>query len=206
MTMNEYYNSVIGKSIDTDGFPNSQPYQCVDLIKHYMKTMYSIPYGSYGNAVDYWYKTAPIILTKFYKVPYSCDIKEGDIIVWGDGTQTGEFGHVAISYQGKILEQNSSGRNYVTLDSLFTSALLGVLRPKEDKVLMTREQVITMFQTITGANPPESEIASYMKQDYVTATEFVKNNILSKKEDYMTYKTNNSGEYIKVTDLYIKKG
>jgi len=225
--MQEYANSVIGKSIDTDGYPPAQVYQCVDLAKHYMLTVYGVPYAAYGNAVDYWTNTDPAILAKFDPVSYPCDIKDGDVIVWGAGDETSKLGHIAVAYNGQMINQNNAGRNYVTVDNIFTSGLLGVLRPKENNT-MTEIQIIELYRFYLGAKKPAQSVIDYWKpytyeqlrnailngQEYKDVISRVKagtESIINHCPDDMVnnYKAptcpTNCPEYIKLSDIYIKK-
>ena len=132
------------KRVDTDGYPRGRVYQCVDLIKQYMHEEFGIPYGSYGDAVDYWHYTAPIILTKFTKVA-TTSVKKGDIVVLKpvDNLQRHKAGHITLasgkqtSFTYQALEQNGydgSGNgldgNAIRYRNISKSRILGVLRPK----------------------------------------------------------------------------
>jgi LysM repeat protein len=131
MNLEQFYSTHIDQVIETDGAPSDDPVQCVDLVKEYMRDCYGVPFGVYGNAVDYWTNTAGAILQKFDKIPTNEPI-DGDIVVWGDdtGSYTGIYGHVAVAFQGRVINQNNARRKFVTLDRYVSDGVLGVLRPK----------------------------------------------------------------------------
>lgn len=128
----------IGHRVD---FDYAYGYQCVDLIKQYMYSHFGIPNGALGNAIDYWTRTASVILTKFNRVATTSVVK-GDIVVL-NGLPGNPYGHIGIATGNQtattveILEQNGStgngkglGGDAIRLRSVPKSRIAGILRPK----------------------------------------------------------------------------
>lgn len=139
MTYAEFEAKWIGKRVDVDGVYG---YQCVDLVKAYIRDCYGIPNGAYGNAIDYWTRTAGVILTKFDKVSGS-NAKRGDIVIM-NGLTGNPYGHIGIATGAangtsvEILEQNGStgggsgtGADAIRKRYISRSRVAGLLRPKE---------------------------------------------------------------------------
>ena len=139
MTKSNYLIQANGKKIDVDGVPKNQPYQCVDLIKDYMKRCYGIPYFSIHNdAKNYYemYEDFPYLVKYFTRIKNTPSLvpKKGDIVVW-NGTKGNGHGHVAVSTgigdtkTFYSLDQNWEGP-YATKVKHDYKGVLGVLRPK----------------------------------------------------------------------------
>jgi len=138
MTYQAFIQKYMGERVDVDHYPSSNPYQCVDLVKAYVKEVYGIPYGSFGDAINYWTSTHPAILKKFTKVSRFSAPRRGDIVVFGYG----RLGHVALvdgssALRVSIVEQNGGmGRGYgvgtdvVRFASRSKAGVRGYLRPK----------------------------------------------------------------------------
>lgn len=139
MNYPEFEQSWLGKRTDVDGV---YAYQCVDLVKQYFIDVIGIPNGNYGDAIDYWRYTSPVILNKFYKV-HSTDVLQGDVVVINP-TATNENGHIGVATgattatQVEILEQNGSkgdgsGTGYDAIRKRYIArnTISGLLRPKE---------------------------------------------------------------------------
>lgn len=141
MTFKEFQTKWLGKRVDTDGYPPKAIYQCVDLAKQGLKEMHGIPYGAYGDAVAYWYRTASVILKKFDKVASSA-AKEGDVVIL-KGINGNAAGHIGWgtgrSLPGyiQILEQNGAtgngsgtGGDAIRTRYVPRTRVLGLLRKK----------------------------------------------------------------------------
>ena len=136
MSYQDFKNSVIGTRIDYD---HVYAYQCVDLILAYAK-YYGIPSGVWGNAIDYWNRPSPALLTKFSLVS-GTDCQQGDIVVLY-GLSGNPYGHIGICESQtattvKLLEQNMSGsgtglgRDAIGIyRDIPKSRIAGLLRPK----------------------------------------------------------------------------
>lgn len=138
MTYQEFENRWLGKRVDYDGVFG---YQCVDLIKQYLRSRFGLRPGSWGNAIDYWRYTNPAILKKFDKVS-STNAKRGDIVIL-KGLSGNPYGHIGIATGRnttttvEILEQNGStgggsgtGKDAIRKRAVLKSRIAGLLRPK----------------------------------------------------------------------------
>lgn len=142
------------------------PGQCVSLISMYLHDCFNLSPLGWGNAVDYYLIPNPMLLTDFDKI-YTTDFQDGDILVWGDdpGTFTNIYGHIAIWYKGKIMNQNNNGRMYLTLDNFFSGGFLGVLRPKGGNMAtITTEAVVALSIATTGKQPSNDDEKKYINQ------------------------------------------
>ena len=141
MSYASFRNKWIGKRVDYD---RVYGYQCVDLIKQYMKEGYGLNAGTWGNAIDYWYNTNPAIYAKFTRVA-TINVRAGDIVILR-GVNGNPYGHIGIAsgkklpYYRQILEQNGStgngsgvGGNAIRERYIRTNRIVGVLRPKVAK-------------------------------------------------------------------------
>lgn len=165
MTFAQFKSKWLGKRVDTDGIPKGRPYQCVDLIKQGLKEMHGIPYGSYGDAIDYWYNTAPAIARKFEKLKTSAG-KEGDIVIL-NGINGNADGHIGWSTgrnslpgYTEILEQNGHGSGLgVGSDAIRTRWI-----PRYRVVGVLRKRVVstTVYHTVVSGDSL-SKLASVFK-------------------------------------------
>ena len=143
MTFDEFINTYKGSHIDYDGVAG---YQCVDLIKHYLRDVFGIYAGAWGHAKDYWNITNRANVSDyFYNVPNTPDliVERGDIVVWG-AMPGNPYGHVAIglglgdvngfqsldqnwgnNFQEQAVRQIGHNFNYV----------IGVLRVRDKSIL-----------------------------------------------------------------------
>lgn len=120
--------------------PPEQWYQCVSLVKEYLRGFGLNP-GHWGHAIDYWGRTHPDILTRFDRVQTSA-AEQGDIVILL-GLPGNPYGHIGISTgrldpaSVEILEQNgqTGGGTGMSGDRIRTrfvarGRVAGVLRPK----------------------------------------------------------------------------
>lgn len=118
-------------------------YQCVDLILMYIKEEYGLPSGVWGNAIDYWQRPSPMLLTKFSLIA-TTDCQPGDIVVLY-GLSGNPYGHIGIcdgqnATVVNILEQNGAGsgtgtgRDAISVRGIPKSRIAGILRPKSAPV------------------------------------------------------------------------
>lgn len=140
MTYASFKKEWLGRRVDYD---HVYAYQCVDLILQYVKEGYGLATGVWGNAIDYWNKPTPTLLTKFNKVSGSA-AKQGDIVVF-HGLAGNPYGHIGIcdsstSTTVTVLEQNGNGSSTGTggdairTRSIAKSRVAGLLRPKAASV------------------------------------------------------------------------
>lgn len=124
MTIKEYINEVLWGRVD---FDNSFWYQCVDLVRDYVKKVYNHTLGRSGWSAKSWY-WIPSSFPNWKKVkndPTQKDLvpKIGDIVFfdWGDywhvGVCTETYGNANLL---QVLEQNGGNGNG---DGLKTNAI-----------------------------------------------------------------------------------
>ena len=121
--------------------------ECVSLISRYLVDCFGLNPGAWGNARDYILNTNPNILAKFDKIQTN-QFKNGDIGVWDDANK--RFGHIAIWFNGKWMNQANNGRKYLTLDNISLNYFLGVLRPKNGggSMITTKEQLDRLYLAV----------------------------------------------------------
>lgn len=126
-----------GRRIDYD---HVYSYQCVDLILQYVYEKYGLGNSVWGNGIDYWNHTSPILLSKFDKLS-TTDCRQGDIVVLY-GLAGNPYGHIGICESQtvssvRLLEQNAAGSGTGTgrdaigiYRDIPKSRIAGILRPK----------------------------------------------------------------------------
>lgn len=142
MTIPEYLKWAAGRRIDTDGVP-SQPYQCADLIKDFLKKRWGYnfsftlpernPYG-YARSIYENFNYYPLLRSKALKIKYTPGLvpQRGDIVVWGQ--EVGKAGHVAIatgtgdSTYFISLDQNWGKKYYVAETKHSYKGVIGIIR------------------------------------------------------------------------------
>ncbi|RDH76337.1 hypothetical protein DVS77_21520 [Mycolicibacterium moriokaense] len=124
-----------------------------------MEQVLGIKTSSWGNAVDYW--TNPAVLAHFDKV---ADRRDGDILIWGDdrGNWTGPQGHIAISYQGRILNQNFGGTLQVSINDFFSPGYKGALRPKGGDIPM--EEIQKLWEALDASNKDKDQLWVHLNE------------------------------------------
>lgn len=121
---------------------NATKYQCVSLVKQYVRECYELNPGAWGNAIQWWSATNPAVLTKFTKDPTG-NVQKGDIVILrtvGHIDYAG-YGHIGIATGNgdpnsiEILEQNGLGSgsglggDAIRTRYVARNRLAGVLRP-----------------------------------------------------------------------------
>lgn len=127
-SLDRFASDTMGKSYGN--FNGGFVGECVSYVQQYMIRCLGISPSGWGNAVDYWTKPNPNFAKHFTRIGADQPRKDGDIIVWQGDARSGvsHYGHIAIAYQGRVLQQNFEGR-YVSLNNMFTPGLLGYWRP-----------------------------------------------------------------------------
>jgi hypothetical protein len=135
---------------------NETKFQCVSLIKQYLRECYGIEAGAWGNAIHYWTRTAAPILTKFNQVSNS-EAQKGDIVIlWG--VNNNPLGHIGIATGGstpsqvEILEQNGqtgngtgTGGDAIRVRYVARSRVAGLLRPIPAPVPLPSPFTLSLF-------------------------------------------------------------
>ena len=149
-SLEDFKNQTLGRSYGNPPpvlTPNQGTYigQCVSYIRQYIQAVLGLPDQRVGNAITYW--NSAYMNQYFDKV--SGPLKDGDIMIWGNdpGSWTGPEGHIAISYGGKLLQQNGGNAPLkVSIGSSFSPGYLGAYRIKGGN------DVITVKDFNTGAD------------------------------------------------------
>ncbi len=142
-TYKQFIADHLGRAVDYDGVADEQ---CVDLVKCYLKEVFGLESGAWGDA-HCWYDNFNHILTlynNFTRIPNTPNFvpKKGDIGVWDSGLSPKGFGHIAIcTGEGDTNhfyshDQNWTGRHDPCTKVYHTySHFAGVLRPKnQDRI------------------------------------------------------------------------
>ena len=136
MSPQDFYNQVIGKKFDFDGWYGAQ---CWDGWAHFIDVL-GLP-SKYNKTITGWADGIWInrvsIGTPEYFNCYSgsSGLQDGDWCVWGQGSSSAcPYSHVAMYYQGKFLGQNQNGHEYFTLVGISLKGILGYLRLKQWEV------------------------------------------------------------------------
>ena len=153
MTFDEFLEAHIGKAMDYD---KVAPNQCVDLVKFYLKQVFDIESGAWGNA-HCWYdnfNNIPNLKNNFTRIANTPEFipQRGDIMVWSISLN-GKWGHIAIcdgigdttyfysydqNWTGNLDPCNRIKHNY--------NHVLGVLRPKDQTRIKGKEKkAMTVF-------------------------------------------------------------
>lgn len=151
-----------GKSIDVDGYPPEQPYQCVDLIVQYMRDVTG-PVAFSGNAKDWFYNYGGDLASKYDLIKNNPSDpnqipQKGDIVIFG-GNQPGSggFGHIDVFLSGDVsswigFDQNWGGAyaHRVTHNYVY---VIGWLRKKSqpqggDDVIPDQDQWYSRFRKL----------------------------------------------------------
>lgn len=137
-TPQQFYDNVIGKSIDVDGAYGSQ---CVDLWNYFNVNMngvyincapsgyaHSIYENRKNNGALKYFDDAGKDLSK---------AQRGDWVIWGVNSKSCPLSHVAMFWDfnnkttSKFLGQNQGGKMYASVDVLYDEGVIGILRPKQ---------------------------------------------------------------------------
>ncbi len=144
----QWVKAQVGKSIDTDGYPAGQPYQCVDLIKAYYSYLGVASVS--GNGKDYATNSLPSGWARLQ----GATPQSGDILVYS-GNNANPYGHVAIFESTySTYHQNFSSHPYVEQITYAYNGLgnpyWGVIRPNFNTHTHTYTSSITKQPTCTA--------------------------------------------------------
>ena len=157
MNFNEFVKKHVGKAMDYDGVAGVQ---CVDLAKYYLKEVFAINPGAWGDAHCYYdnFNNISALKSNFKRIENTPNFipQKGDIIVWSS-TLNGGWGHIAISTgQGDntyfySYDQNWHGNHDACAKIKHNyNHVLGVLRPKNQSKILGCESHTNPF--VKGKN------------------------------------------------------
>ena len=137
-TYDKFIADHIGKAVDYDGVAGAQ---CVDLVKYYLKEVFGIDAGAWGDAHCYFDNFNSILALKanFTRIANTPDFvpRKGDIVVWSSSLSAGGWGHIAIcTGEGDTQHFYSHDQNWTGKHDPCTRirhdyrAVAGELRPK----------------------------------------------------------------------------
>jgi len=141
MNYTQFRTKWLDKVVDTDGFPDWGRYQCVDLVKQYLKEVHGIPHASFGDAIKYWTNTHTAILAKFDKINRLHSPKQGDIVVFsfnhiGIVDSASAFTIVALTQNGGSGNGLGVGTDKIGLQRVSRFRVSGYLRRKAPKPIL----------------------------------------------------------------------
>lgn len=124
-TPSAFVNAVNGK-----GFNEGWGYQCVAGFKEFQYSLSGTYVNAGGSAKNYAYSHSGLESIGFKWIGGSSGMKNGDWAIW----TTGEFGHVAMFYNGQFFGQNQGATNGsvgtpFNLMTLSTEGVAGYYRP-----------------------------------------------------------------------------
>ena len=128
MTPKQWYDKTIGKKIDTDNYPRSNPYQCWDYFDYFCRVIGfdgSRYCDSTGYVGDLWLlrdAEGYHYYTMFDYVTDPDQFKTGDWVFWSQ--------HVAMYYEDKEVGQNQP-KPYVTVKAMNWDGVLGAFRYRD---------------------------------------------------------------------------
>ena len=190
-----WVRSQLGKSLDYDGYPSDQPYQCVDLIKFYYAYLGCASYAV-GNAYQYASNTLPSGWARYQ----GAQPQAGDILVYS-GNTSNPYGHVAIYESDYVTyHQNFNGNQYVVkYTGKYTSCdnpYWGVIRPDFSSAAVTASWE---GPTVTDITETNAKITGKVNYSSVVTTTKVgvrlydsSNNLVASKDESVSYDNNYS--------------
>ena len=185
-----WVRSQLGKSLDYDGYPSDQPYQCVDLIKFYYAYLGCASYAV-GNAYQYASNTLPSGWARYQ----GAQPQAGDILVYS-GNTSNPYGHVAIYESDYVTyHQNFNGNQYVVkYTGKYTSCenpYWGVIRPDFSSAAVTASWE---GPTVTDITETNAKIEGKVNYSSVVTTTKVgvrlydsSNNLVASKDESVSY-------------------
>lgn len=139
MTPEEFIKETNGKAYDVDGYPKTQPYQCVDGIAEFTiltSGSHNFDCGACGYAYGLWTNYGTNGVEKYFiRLPFS-EARLGDWIIWNKGSKSCPKSHVAMFYKMtsknvvNAYGQNQGGKIAFNFHNANTNGILGVLRPR----------------------------------------------------------------------------
>ena len=105
-----FVNATRGKTLANA--QGTYPGECVSLVSQFLKQVWGITTGAWGNAIDYRSggTGGNQLASRGFSWSASQSFKNGDVLVWGPSAAagTGAYGHIGIWYNGKVYDQNDA--------------------------------------------------------------------------------------------------
>lgn len=173
----EFHDKYLGKWVDTDGYAGAQ---CFDLFNRFkMDYVDGKPASGYQKAREL-YPAVGGNPSKFTQLPLD-KAEYGDWVIWGQGSETSDVGHVGMFMErqgNRILtfgQNQGPGANMTTgkaasENTVTTSGVLGVLRPKLSGKGSGKEKIGNYLKEISSGNYGKKMIkmpGSNVKTPYV---------------------------------------
>ena len=133
----EFIDLTMYKSIDTDGFPKDQPFQCVDLAKYYNDVYFNgfqVYCTKTGYAKDWATEKETNGLLNYYDETSIDNMIKGTLVVWGN-CDVAPYSHIGFFVEDngngtfKCLQQNAP-YPYVVISNIRYDGLIGAFIPK----------------------------------------------------------------------------
>lgn len=157
MTVSEFFTKYNGRPIDFDGYYGNQ---CMDLYNQYNKEVVGAPRVIAPLAHEVWTKNLypTNFYTKIANTPNGIPQK-GDIVIWSKYANGGP-GHIAVYYDGDVMQFRSFDQNWPTgsychFQPHNYNYVLGWLRPKVS--VNNPEKLISSTQIRTILDGPGSD-------------------------------------------------
>ena len=132
----EFKSSYIGKSVDIDGYPQSQPFQCADLGNTYLVYIGGqVLYATLtGFVCDYARLKKTNGLLKWTTEQSLANAQQGDIFIWDIGSPDCPLSHIAILDRIENGVYYFFGQNqpyiYCNVTAISVVGVIGIFRPK----------------------------------------------------------------------------
>lgn len=202
MTLQEFISWSNGQRLGkyNDGqFPG----QCVSLINQYCWRVLDVPAGAWGNAKD-WASTDNTAVMRYFD--HVTDMQAGDILVY-PATPTNADGHIEI-YIGnnQSLQQNRLLDGTTHVSPIWGVTPSAILRSKNSKGadMLTPTQVDMAIKMGLHKEPTQEDLNN---PDYQNSAGLLIETLWNNggRDLYEASKNKVSDQYVKVSDLYIKK-
>lgn len=131
----EFYEEYIDESVDVDGYPAHQPYQCYDLWAQFVMDQYGTKYPIVisGCAREIWYNFEGLGLDEYF-TKVEGKPRDGDWAIWC-WSDNSSYSHVGMFRKDHgngyvtVLHQNFLGQDWVSQDKLSDEKIVGYIRP-----------------------------------------------------------------------------
>ena len=178
---------------------NYKVHNCVDLIKAYLKKVFGITPGAWGNAHAYYdnFYNLPGLYKNFNRITNTASFvpQKGDIAVWRKGSGF-PYGHIAIcNGEGntswfKSYDQNWTGRNdRCALITHNYNMFAGVLRPKNQSLITGKSGSGSAVANSTNTNYKVKVTAGRLNVRSGAGTNYRVNTVVKQNEIYTIVET-----------------